>query len=665
MLVVVVLTTLGSPLSTVDQLQADEPQRPRYRQRITIRFEEPDLAKDAVVRVEPLFDARHRAVTCRWDDNWTSDNLQTRDRMQQYGVRGTWYLNGRHFHPEKDHADDYLPVAKELLRGGNSVGGHSLTHPYVTYFHSNRMFSEMSDVRIEWESALDQPVFSYAFSFVDLRPPPEGKAVLNRCLKTLRRSGFYHLAEYTHFFDDVDLWHEFSPIMPPENNEFQVFKQAVGWAYTNPQFTLKSPCLSNSMHAWYGTSRSNFGYDELAKRLDLLSGLDNVWHCNQNEYAAYRRQSKSADLKTLAVTDNEIVLQLTRDRLLALDDPIPLTMSVSKIPATTKLAVQCETAAVSQSIRSSEDQHLFDVHHDRNQSLPHHIGHIANPANLFSVDPANADADFPDVTGCLYFEDQRLNLRLQTSDDSSLEDVRVQWRCPIGWKVAPAEETGLKQEAQRKFDLSQRLVPVGSELNRIGTAGFVAQVDFRKDGEPGRIHFTCRVPGPSVTAEFPKSGFAQLGPIQNDILNPKQFCDLVRNDVNATKWKMPSGETLSWQNNARDGYINEQWMNPEYVRTMGTWNHVSPTYVLRSRIESLGAQPATLTISHRELCTVILNQEVVEHDRVELRRGGNELFILYPGTRLSEATPRLAACFVRLSDPTSGNRLSSISYNTF
>lgn len=91
-----------------------------YEQRITVRFRDAEAAALASFALVPLYNGHKRAVSCRWDDNWTSDNPKTRDVMQRFGIRGTWYLNDRRFHSGMPDGvgEDYLPVAKRLLNGG-------------------------------------------------------------------------------------------------------------------------------------------------------------------------------------------------------------------------------------------------------------------------------------------------------------------------------------------------------------------------------------------------------------------------------------------------------------------------------------------------------------------------------------------------------------------
>lgn len=649
---------------TVAENRAEE----TYSQRLTIRFRDSATAERANLKIEPLYNGHHRAVSCRWDDNWTSDNQGTRELMEKFGIRGTWYLNGRDFSPENRPAD-YLPVAKELLRGGNSIGGHSLTHPYITYFHSNRMFAEMSGVRIEWESALDQPVLSYAYSFVDISPGPERHDVMQRTLDSLTRSGFDHVAEYLSFFENVKMHQELSPIMPAENNPFDEFIKAVDWAYNEDKLTQNYPMITNSMHAWYGTPRLDYGYDELRKRFELLRSLKDVWHCNQNQYAGYRRQYRSATLGEIERIENTVSFTLSRPSISLLNDDTPLTLAVSGTTRDSNTSIECSGCAVVMSDRSEADLIRFHVPHRRDERLPILIGHVANPENTSTLDQLRRDQDFPQLVGGLFADGQRLTLSLRCEEGQRLEDVKVIWRAPIGYDVAPVP-LKVNLRSDNSLEAHKSLNPLQKPDAHWGQEHFAAQVDFLLDGQPGRLHLTCQRAGVEPDASLPRDGFSILGPINPGAANTEDLCQIALNEWtkqcwDGKQWKLPDETDITWRASGDDGYVNQEWLNPEYVRTMGTWDTNSQTYLLRSIISCSKRQRARLTISHPRLSRVMVNGHDVVSDEVELEQGENRILVIYPGCEMGFDTQRLAACFLRLSDPETGLRLRDIQYRAF
>lgn len=660
-------TALGL-LWAPDSLQRTAQASPRqdsdsYDQLLEITFADAESAKQAKLTIAPLYDDFRRAVSCRWDDNWTSDNPQTRELMEEFGISGTWYLNGQHFSPDHVPRGDYTPVARQLLKGGNSIGGHSLTHPYLTYFHHNRMFAEMSGVRIAWESALDKPVLSYAYSFVDLRPEPEGREVLLRSLNTLERAGYYHVSEYLNFFDDIDLTMELSPIMPPENNSLEVFQTAVEWAYSEPRLTEQWPMVTNSMHAWYGTERLPYGYDELRKRFAILAELKDVWHCNQNQYAAYRRQFHRSTISELPANDRQRRFRIQRPKLVALNDDTPLTLMVSGVDSKSILGLNCKSAAVEASQRDREGASLYHLNHDRDQQLPIKIAHIANPAN--DTNHKDSPSDFPDLSGVLFRDADRLQLKLAWTEPESFHPVRVAWRVPVGWKVdLPVQYPAANPD--NEWTITQTLAPSNDRDARWGQCLYVAEVDFLYKDQPGRIHFTCQSPGEPIDNSLPGSGFSVLGPIPNQEWDLQRFMkQMIDTGTERQNWHLEDGTTLEWRKDSTDGYVNQQWLNPEYVRTMGTWDTQSPTYVLRSKVQTPIGRDARLQISHADRSVIILNGKITAGDRLRLNPGSNDLVIVYPGAKLQVETQRLAACFIRLTDPDSGRRLPDVRYQPY
>ena len=647
---------------------AQSPSPDMYDQKLTLRFATAEAADQAQLQIESLFDGHYRAVSCRWDDNWTSDNLPTRDLMERYGIKGTWYLNERFFSPENRPAD-YLPVAKKLLAGDNSIGGHSLTHPFVTYYHNNRTFEEMSGVRIQWEADLDQPVVSYAYSFVDIRPEPEGAVVMKRTLDSLTRAGFDHVSEYVSFFEGIEYEQEISPIMPPENNPFDVFEKAVDWACNSEEVGRQYPMITNSMHAWYGTPRLNYEYDEFEKRLKLLSSLKDIWNCNQNQYSAYRHQVKHGSLAAVTREGQTVEVTLRRPRLLVLNDPMPLTLSIAAVARQDVKSVLVDGKPLELSKRSVDQRVLFHVPHTDPQGLPIKIGRVQNPDNSEQWNDLKPDADFPNLQAGLSVQNDRLKLRLACKESQRLADVRVTWRAPIGYEIQQMVQYP-KLTDQGGLQLECPLVEASDPDSRWGREHFAAQVDFSLDGQRGRLHLTCQRPGKMPDDSLPINGFSLLGPFKPEQVSADQLVSLAKQQWQADQWqsdawKVDGKQAVAWRPRAQDGYVTQRWMNPEYVRTTGSWDAYSPGYVLRAIVHSPEDRAARLTVSHPLDSRILIDGQEVKLGTVQLKKGDNHLMIVYPSATLGVKTQRLTACFVRLADPATNVRFDDIRYQPF
>ena len=634
-----------------------------YTQEIKLTFRDAAAAARAELSIEPLYDGYHRAVSCRWDDNATG-NPETRRRMEKHGVRGTWYLNTRHHgsgYAKPGENFDYLETARGLLAGGNSIGAHSLTHPFITYFHRNRMFEETAGCRVEWEANLDTPVVSYACSFIDLRAEPENKEIQLEIMRTLERAGIYHTAEYVNFFNDLPHAMEVSPIMPTEFNPIDVFTEAVNWAYKAPELDTQGPMISNSMHAWYGTRFIEYGFDELERRLAVMAGLKDVWHCNQNSYAAYRRQFRVSRIAPPQVGNATVTVKLERPCLIDLNDPVPLTLAVKNVSQDDLLQIECATAETVPSKLPREGKLLFHLAHDRTQQMPVKIGLIANPENRSDLE--SADPDFPEIPGLLHSEGGHLILRLRNRGDQPLENLRVTWRLPLEWKKGVHIENIGQIGAGEEQILKLEPTFSGSEKSRFGSGYFVAQVDFSQAGDAGRIHFTCNTKAIIADASWPIDGFSLLGPIPKERFDAEALVGMIETEDAREILALEGLAPLTWRANSRDGFIRQEWLDPEYIRTMGTWDAAAPGYLLRSNVNSPVARPVEIICSRPFIGPILLNGKRVVNFKAELKAGDNELVILYPPEVLRVGGVRLAACFLRLVDPATGARLKDISYN--
>ncbi|MBM3501594.1 MAG: hypothetical protein FJX74_23310, partial [Armatimonadetes bacterium] len=185
-----------------------------YTQEIEVTFASEQAAREATVRVEPLYNGYDWAVSSRWDDNNPADE-QLRDVLTKHGHRGTFYLNSlwRDWSEVTRTVDSAF--GRGLLQGGHTIGGHSLTHPLLSYCNRNRIFEETAGVRMVWEAAVDMPVVSYAFSYCNFTNPQEGEVVHAAIARALERGGYYHVASEPQF-EQVRTELVLSPIMPAD-----------------------------------------------------------------------------------------------------------------------------------------------------------------------------------------------------------------------------------------------------------------------------------------------------------------------------------------------------------------------------------------------------------------------------------------------------------------
>lgn len=652
-----VMLALSAATAGAEPLGAEFPPD-RYVQEIRLTFPTSEAAQAATFQLAPLFDGYRHALGSRWDDN-CDNNSEMKKRLDDRGVKATWYLNVAPFE-RNPGADDFREVARRLLENGHSIGGHSYSHPYITYTHRNRMFYEMAATRIAWEAMLDTPVLSYTFSYVDFTNEVEGVGVQADLIRLLERAGFYHVAEFKTFSDLTASSLIHSLILPPENNDLETFRRAVDWAFDTPEIAAQYPGVSHSMHAWYGTERSAFGWDELERRLDYANAKPDIWHCNHNQYAAYRYQYLHSSLEAVDRSGPDVVLRLTRPVVRFLNDTIPLTLVVES-PAKVA-AVRCETADVVASNRSAEGRTLFNVSHNYDQRLPTRIGRVENDANRGALSQADEDADFPGLRLLLSASMAGLHLRVENHAGDALTDLHVTYRLPLMWKegIRHVRVDDLAPGAGWEERWSPQPGAVDPKL-LYGPAYAVAQLDFVQGGEAGRLYATCLVPT-SEDASFPKNRFAVMGPISPNVFSVEALESAVAAKAFDNGWTLPDGTALTWRDNAQDGPVDQAILDPEVVRTLGSWYQLeSPVYVLRSYVHADRARPVSWVSSPGDIRRVFLNGVVAEEGRGELQAGRNDLLVVYHCGTVG-GTPRHAGCLLRLVDPQTGERLTDIRY---
>lgn len=510
-----------------------------YAQALEIVFRTAEDARRARVALCPLLNGYEWAISSRWDDN-NPNNIQMRDVLAKHGYRATWYLNA----PYRDWTavtPGYTnSFGIELLQGGNSLGGHSLNHPLLTFCSRNRMFEETAGVRIAWEAAANTCVLSYSFSYCNFINAQEGFAVQGDIMRLLERAGFYHIANEAQV-EDMRTDMILSPIMPPDGAEIDGFAAA---ALADPEYRAAHPSLTFSMHAWYRTPEA---WAKFEAQLDRYGRRPGWWYCNQNEYAAYRYQFLHASLDARPA-GRTLRLRLQRPCLLDLNDPVPLTFRISGVPREAIEAVRCATADVV-TLDESGAEYRFNLKHDRNQFLPETIGLVPpNLTNRTVPEAQDHDLRFPGLQALLCFQNGQLRLMLDNQSGVPLEKVRVTYRLPLAWRegIVRRRLGTIRAGAQRADALRPTLARSDYKFNSYRYF-FAAQVDFLRGGRPGRLHVVCTVPLARQDRSYPQGGFLRLGPVALDQIDLQQLGEDLRSGrVGVQPWLLADDMRADW-----------------------------------------------------------------------------------------------------------------------
>ncbi|MCX7012371.1 MAG: polysaccharide deacetylase family protein [Candidatus Sumerlaeota bacterium] len=629
-----------------------------YSQEFAITFHSEDAAKAAVVELAPLYDDYAWSTGSRWDD-CNPDDTKMRDVLEKHGYHATWYLNSPTI-----HGGDFAPYGKGILKGGNSIGGHGWSHPKLSYMNCNRLFEEVARTRVAWEAAADTQVTCYAFAYCDFRNPMmgnQGQIDLNRAL---RRAGYYLSGERLYnddlFTDMVGML-----LLPGDGAEIDEYMQR---ALADEAAHREFPMLSHTMHVWHRTPEA---WEKFEAQLDKYGHNPDWWHCNHNQYAAYRYQSLHTTLAHPLREGKTLRVKIQRPRLLDLNDSTPLTVRLKNVGRKDVASLQSETADCVPSDRKT-DVFLFHLFHDRSRSLPEKTGLVSNAENRAALADRDEDADFPGLKGLLSFDGKALRLILRNQTSAPFKDVQVIYRLPLAWKEGLIRRV-LKEDIKPGAQWEDIVTPSGLTTDyryTAGTAYYQAQVDFLVGTEAGRLHLDCHVRNAiERDASYPQGGFSRLGLIPDADMDMDKVVDTIRRDEFLTEpWALQNGAILDWTS-ADDTPFTEPFLDPELIRTYGSFNcKEAGYYILQSEVSADREQPVQFRRTHQTVQRIFLNGVEVSGGAARLRQGPNRLVAIYHTAfsnkaRFSNFHGEHAGCFLRLVKPGTTERLAGLRFD--
>lgn len=104
-------------------------------------------------------------VTFTFDDGTKSNPRIAAPALEAAGFRGTFYLMSGFL-----DEDPYLDTreARMLHRRGHEVGGHTISHPYLTQLSDAELRSELEDSKTTLERVIGAPVTAFAAPYGDI-----------------------------------------------------------------------------------------------------------------------------------------------------------------------------------------------------------------------------------------------------------------------------------------------------------------------------------------------------------------------------------------------------------------------------------------------------------------------------------------------------------------
>ncbi len=535
-----------APVEIVDRCELRLPPEPpnplqmrMYTQKLEIVYASPEDADRAKVTFAPLLDNKTWAFSGRWDDN-NRKHPRMRALLAKYGYKANFYLysNYRHKASGMGCGAEY---ARNLMRGGFGIGGHSMTHPPLAQINRNEMFYEIAAIRVEREVDIDTPISSFVFpggnyqnSFDRIAQRDIGQALL--------RCGYHHVT-YRGF---VSRAHGVSPLafstvwnICPGDREARCekFDRDVSAGLRNHRFWKMHPNMTLGIHVWH----TEAGWKNLEKSLARYANRPDWWYCNQNEYAAYRYQFHHARIQAENAAGTKRLYVLTRPFAADLGDNVPLTLLVKNA-----VVKSCALDGAGIPVMGN----MINLPHAARARTPERIDALQNLDNQAEPAAGYASRKFPGLIFFLRIEQGKdaLMLHAENRTRNDLVDTVVTFRLP------PVCRNGLRRlklgriGTGEKRDIRLLLGDLRKEPSyHDGLAYFVAQIDFRQGETIGRFYATARESGPVARANcfrdtaLISAPFA-LGSIEDEPLRAASQPGALLPDLGDGKWSCASGQ---------------------------------------------------------------------------------------------------------------------------
>jgi len=623
-----------------------------YTQRLQITFTDEASAEKAAVKICELYHGYQWAVGARWDDN-SPTNIRMMRLMDKYGIRGTFYLNGReqsYWGPRFDYEGSNSDIDKILVASArHSIGGHGWRHPSLGYCNRNRIWTEIMRVRADREASSDTPLCSYSMSNMSWSNELEGKEPAGVIAEALLRAGFYHNAN-AKFTQAADVEMPASNLLPWDGASVERVSRQFEQYLQDERLRQENPNISFSMHA--PAHQTEGMWKKLEQKFAKYTGRPNWWYCNQSQYAAYRMQFMLSKVKS-RVEGRKLLIELTRPLLVELNDPVPITLELVGVTEDKVASVKVSGAQVERV--DSREGLMFDVFHDTDMALPGRIGWIHNLG--VGMDKAIVGVDeFEFMEGMLYARGDELSLGLKNMADEPLKDIRMVFRGPLMWQDGRKVVTKDDLEPGEDILVNVKIEDKREEFEyRCGVEFYAAQVDCVVNGKAIRGHFTTERDSGAEDAIYPVGRFAVAGPISKDVHSEKLAKQAAK--AGAVKLQSPDGTEIEWRSTKE--MTDFLCCEGVYAKPPAAERMLKGYYLIKGIVSSDSKQSARFEPSGRRsgLVEIFVNGSPVSKDNFELRAGKNRLLLIYNADRKR-------ALLLRLVSPKTGERLKNIRYSS-
>lgn len=656
-----------------------------YTQVLTVTFKSEEAARKATIDIAPLYHDFQAAFSTRMDDSNVND-LMAAEVMAKYGQKGTFYLNNPNsWYQISTETGITIPdkpgqvIPKSLLVGGNSLGGHTLSHEYLPVLSKNAAFREILGTRVAVETAGSTPVNAFVYPFVSFISNLRGGSDRADLEEILRRSGYVQLGEneYNRNWDSglqdahfiildgdtqSDLWTFDGHLHSSGANKHEL---------TRAQCNDDRPLLLVTMHAWVRAWGAP-DFPKLAAVYAKWSGHKDWWYCNQNQYGAYRYQALHSRMATF-VEGNSLRVVLRRPSPLDLNDWVPLTLKVDGVGRGDTVSVVCSGADVKP--MELGGAYAFDLFHGRDQGPIDTYAESDNPENSDRIEGSTKAME--GLRAVLHQVDGKITLILRNDGLQTLRNIRVVFRLPLRWQEGVIRRQVESLEAGASVSLGIFPTERSDAVHyRDGREFDVAQVDF-VGAHRARLYAVCETADVEPEAFYSRNGFWMLGPLAGDMagFNPETFArPFIEGSAPKSSYTVPWVKSISWRTLQP---FKAAILDPDIIPTSGKANtpknyrydpsvyfsHAKAHYLLYGRIVSPQNRTVRVILDRESVKRLSVNGGIVEGDELNLRKGGNDIRVLYAprqgiGSTFDQSN---YGCYFRLVD-SAGARVEDVRF---
>ncbi len=448
-----------------------------YTQVVEAVFSTEDQANSVSAKIAELPDGKKIAFSTRWDDT-NIRHVDTVKMLKKHGLKATCYLTG-------EKLDKIHNVGEKILAEGATIGSHSLSHQRLDTLLPNEIFREIAIERPILESAFNVPVTAFVLPFTKYScsiDPNVAGYIANSIIRVgylAQPEPFPNTTSRAYGLPEETIFSSATFSANDRNPDEELFERNLKIAFSKIAEN-KIPHMTLGIHSW----QTDAGLVKLGKMIDGIKS-DIYWYCNENEYAAYRKQFLSSKIEKMSVDGKKAFFKLIRPRVRELGNEIPISMEFSSAPVAV-LGVKAEIS-----------DNVCKVYHDDSERNPARIDYV----KILKGNKAHSKK-FSEIEVEMKLnleENPKISLAINSS--KNIHKGTVQFILPLCYDTP--EIFAFDGERKVSFDANLATENKGAipDLFREGNMIFFARCDFIMDDKPCRIWVSKEIKQPITESD--------------------------------------------------------------------------------------------------------------------------------------------------------------------